>query len=256
MILTAMQPLCCSLATQAVVNEDTDGDRAALKREIKRLNEELAAVRRQLATGAHHHYLGATPAGGSGSHAGAAGEPLSGTPARLHAQAEALLAATSPSTGQEVRGECAGRHCVCTSKGAVSHALGDLISWPWVQRRASMRAPTHPPATRPQGLARRQALVGALRREDAAVKEVKRLEGELEGLRGLLKVGGGWVPVGVAGGRLAAFMLVAARDKVASRPDCLLRSAGRCAGHLPFVPAPPCPPPPTARPRRATCSAP
>ena len=44
--------------------------------------------------------------------------------------------------------------------------------------------------------ARRQALVGALRREDSAVKEAKRLEGELEGMRGLLKVpvgaGAGW----------------------------------------------------------------
>ena len=40
----------------------------------------------------------------------------------------------------------------------------------------------------PQGLARRQALMGALRREDAAVKESKRLEAELEGMRGLVKV--------------------------------------------------------------------
>ncbi len=37
-------------------------------------------------------------------------------------------------------------------------------------------------------MGRRQALIGALRREDAAVKEVKRLEAELEGMRGLLKV--------------------------------------------------------------------
>lgn len=50
-----------------------------------------------------------------------------------------------------------------------------------------------------QGMGRRQALVGALRREDAAVKEVKRLEAELEGMRGLLKVGGR----AVCGGRWA-----------------------------------------------------
>jgi hypothetical protein len=31
--------------------------------------------------------------------------------------------------------------------------------------------------------------MGALRREDAAVKEAKRLEAELEGMRGLVKVG-------------------------------------------------------------------
>lgn len=39
-----------------------------------------------------------------------------------------------------------------------------------------------------QGMGRRQALIAALRREDAAVKDAKRLEGELEGMRGLLKV--------------------------------------------------------------------
>ena len=33
--------------------------------------------------------------------------------------------------------------------------------------------------------------MGALRREDAAIKDVKRLEAELEGMRGLLKVGKG-----------------------------------------------------------------
>ena len=38
--------------------------------------------------------------------------------------------------------------------------------------------------------ARRQALMGALRREDAAVKAVKQLEAEMEGMRGLMKVGG------------------------------------------------------------------
>lgn len=37
-------------------------------------------------------------------------------------------------------------------------------------------------------MGRRQALIAALRREDAAVKDAKRLEGELEGMRGLLKV--------------------------------------------------------------------
>ena len=41
---------------QAVLNEDTDGDRAALKREIKRLNEELAAAKRQLAAGPPQQY--------------------------------------------------------------------------------------------------------------------------------------------------------------------------------------------------------
>ncbi|PRW34071.1 phragmoplast orienting kinesin 2 [Chlorella sorokiniana] len=126
------------IKNQAVVNEDTDGDRAALKREIKRLNEELAAARRQLAAGPQQHHLGGAAATSSGFAAPGpvAGEPQSGTPARLHAQADALLSATSPTM---------------------------------------------------EGMGRRQALISALRREDAAVKDVKRLEAELEGMRGLLK---------------------------------------------------------------------
>jgi len=92
---------------QAVVNEDTDGDRAALKREIKRLNEELAAARRQLAAGPPPQFsmgaaAGASGAGGFAAPGAVAGEPQSGTPARLHAQADALLSATSPTMGQEV----------------------------------------------------------------------------------------------------------------------------------------------------------
>lgn len=39
-----------------------------------------------------------------------------------------------------------------------------------------------------QGVGRRQALMGALRREDLAVKDVARLQAELEGMKGLLKV--------------------------------------------------------------------
>ena len=76
-----------------MVNEDTDGDKAALKREIKRLNEELAAAARR-----------AHLAAGSGGLEGAA----TGTPARLAAAADAMLAATSPSMGQEVSGCGAG----------------------------------------------------------------------------------------------------------------------------------------------------
>ena len=76
---------------QAVVNEDTDGDKAALTREIKRLNEELAAAARRAHLAAAH---------GSGGLEGAA----TGTPARLAAAADAMLSATSPSMGQEVRG--------------------------------------------------------------------------------------------------------------------------------------------------------
>ena len=64
---------------------------------------------------------------------------------------------------------------------------------------AAAAAYDHFPCTATQGMGRRQALIGALRREDAAVKEVKRLEAELEGMRGLLKVGGR----AVCGGRWA-----------------------------------------------------
>ena len=74
---------------QAVVNEDTDGDRAALKREIKRLQEEVVALKRS----------GCGGGGGSGG-LDAAG---SATPARLQAAADAMLAHASPSVGQEVR---------------------------------------------------------------------------------------------------------------------------------------------------------
>ena len=96
-------PSCPKTHVQAVVNEDTDGDKAALKREIKRLLEELAAVKRQLATGPQQHPgMAAGAAGGFAAPGPVASEPQSGTPARLHAQADALLSATSPSMGQEV----------------------------------------------------------------------------------------------------------------------------------------------------------
>lgn len=118
------------IKNQAVVNEDTDGDKAALKREIKRLTEELAAARRAAASGGSSGASAIADAAGGG-------EPMSGTPARLASQADAMLSAVSPST---------------------------------------------------EGVGRRQALMGALRREDAAVKEVKRLESEVQGMAGLLKV--------------------------------------------------------------------
>lgn len=109
------------IKNQAVVNEDTDGDKAALKREIKRLQDELLATRRMQQ---QQRPL-------------AVAELSSGTPARLQATADSLLAAL-PSTEQE-------------------------------------------------GVGRRQALMGALRREDLAVKDVARLQAELEGMKGLLK---------------------------------------------------------------------
>jgi hypothetical protein len=77
-----------SLPWQAVVNEDTDGDKAALKREIKRLQDELLATRR---TQQQQRPLAVAELG-------------SGTPARLQATADSLLAAL-PSTEQEV-GTC------------------------------------------------------------------------------------------------------------------------------------------------------
>ena len=140
---TGIRPSCqasCSrltkppllLCLQAVVNEDTDGDRAALKREIKRLNQELVAAQRAAAAAAAGHAAGAAAAGL---------EPLSGTPARLADAADAILGATSPGGGGG-------------------------------------------------GLGRRQALMGALRREDNAVKDVHRLQGEVESMRDLLKVRG------------------------------------------------------------------
>lgn len=102
---------CClpphNTTLQAVVNEDTDGDKAALKREIKRLMDELAAARRM---GAQQPQLGA--AGDQQLAPAGSGEALgTGTPTRLAAQADALLAASSPGMGQEVRpwlGLCVG----------------------------------------------------------------------------------------------------------------------------------------------------
>lgn len=91
------------------MNEDTDGDRAALKREIKRLNEELAAAKRQLAAGPPQQQY---HSGGFAAPGPVSGEPQSGTPARLHAQADALLSAASPnmevSSGELVFGDASG----------------------------------------------------------------------------------------------------------------------------------------------------
>ncbi len=82
-----------------MVNEDTDGDRAALKREIKRLQEELAAARRA-------HFQATAPSAASDGPAAVTGvaEPQGGTPARLAATAEAMVAAASPSAGEVSRG--------------------------------------------------------------------------------------------------------------------------------------------------------
>jgi hypothetical protein len=153
-----------------VVNEDTDGDKAALKREIKRLNEELAAAARR-----------AHLAAGSGGLEGAAG----GTPARLAAAADTMLAATSPSFGQEARQADVWQQ-VAVWNAHLKHVCWVAALHP-IQATPATCPP--PPLLAPQGLARRQALMGALRREDAAVKEAKRLEAELEGMRGLVKVG-------------------------------------------------------------------
>ena len=89
------------IKNQAVVNEDTDGDKAALKREIKRLAEELAAAKRAAATAQQLSLSGGFAPGALAAAAGSGGEAGTGTPARLQAQADALLSATSPA--MEVR---------------------------------------------------------------------------------------------------------------------------------------------------------
>lgn len=128
------------IRNQAVVNEDTDGNVAALKREIRRLHEELAAAKRAGAAAAAAAGTAGLPAAAGAADSSAA--EAGGTPARLASQANALLSAA-----------------------------------------AGVGSPSA------EGAARRAALMGALRREDAAVKEARRLETELEGMRGLLKVG-------------------------------------------------------------------
>lgn len=184
------------IRNQAVVNEDTDGDRAALKREIRRLTEELAAARR-----------GGAGAGGAAAALGLpaveGGGEAGGTPTRLASQAEALLSAAAG----------------VGSPGA-------------------------------EGAARRAALMGALRREDAAVKEARRLEAELEGMRGLLKVGG-WCCFSVWRRVPAPLPWPAAPTGDPLPPDAGWPRHHTCLCH------PPCPPiSMPARPRRATCSAP
>ena len=96
-----------------MVNEDV-GDAAALRREVKRLKEELAAARASAASAA------------------------SSTPARVQAAADAL------------------------------------VGGPAVQGAAASQAA-------------RKALVGALRREDNAVKQVRRLEGQIKGMKELVQ---------------------------------------------------------------------
>eukprot|EP00887_Chlorella_sp_A99_P003515 scaffold7.g3515.t1 len=164
------------LALKAIVNEDL-GDAAALRREVKRLREELAALRR-----------GQGQAGGAG--VDAAPDPT-GTPARIQAAADAM-------------------------------------------------APT-PAAGGGQGAARR-ALVGALRREDGAVKQVRRLEAEMAGLKDLVATlqadvqrgqmmlklrdsrlarlqGGGQQQQGGGGDDLAAQELALLRAKLEAHPE-------------------------------------
>lgn len=96
------------------MNEDTDGDRAALKREIKRLQEELAAARRaQSQAQAVPPPMGAVNVAAAGSNMSGSSctEPaMSGTPARLADAADAMLAAASPSMG-EVRQRSFGSSC-------------------------------------------------------------------------------------------------------------------------------------------------
>lgn len=180
---------------QAVVNEDTDGDRAALKREIKRLQEELAASRRaqaqaavlSAASGSSAAAAGAAAGSGSGFEGVAAAEQQRGTPARLAAAADAMLAAASPSAGEVSRhsGQLSDK-MACLQPSCRHHDAGSI---PQEELLCTASLPHNASFSIVQTAARRAALMGALRREDAAIKDVKRLEAELEGMRGLLKVG-------------------------------------------------------------------